>query len=170
MGSIILDHCSVTYGQCDSIDGVDVANITISNSIIAFPIGQQFGAHIEGNQATYFGNLWVSGHNRHPLTKANSQYINNVVYNYQAAYTVANIGDVFSHDVINNYFIAGPSTTSVSNYYYQVDASQNVYAKGNYADTISFILASHEMQFLAAIPIPKLQTPFPFPNPRTPAR
>jgi hypothetical protein len=135
MDSIILDHCSVAYGEWDSIDGVGVTNITISNSIIAFPIGQQFGAHIEGNQATYYGNLWVSGHNRQPLSKANSQYINNVVYNYQAAYTVANTGGVFSHDIINNYFIAGPSTTSVSNYYYQVDAGQSVYAKGNYADT-----------------------------------
>jgi hypothetical protein len=135
MDSVILDHCSIAYGQWDSIDGVGVTNITISNSIIAFPIGQQFGAHIEGNQATYYGNLWVSGHNRQPLSKANSQYINNIVYNYQAAYTVANTGGVFSHDIINNYFIAGPSTTSVSNYYYQVNAGQSVYAKGNYADT-----------------------------------
>ncbi|KAL5325469.1 hypothetical protein ACEPPN_006594 [Leptodophora sp. 'Broadleaf-Isolate-01'] len=133
--NVILDHCSVAYGQWDSIDGVGVTNITISNSIIAFPIGQQFGAHIEGNQATYYGNLWVSGHNRQPLSKANSQYINNVVYNYQAAYTVANTGGIFNHDIINNYFIAGPSTTTVSNYYYQVNAGQSVYAKGNYADT-----------------------------------
>jgi len=133
--NVILDHCSFAYGQWDSVDGVGIVNITISNSIIAFPIGQQFGAHIEGNQATYYRNLWVSGHNRQPLSKANSQYINNVVYNYQAAYTVANTGGIFSHDILNNYFIAGPSTTSVSNYYYQVNAGQSVYAHGNYADT-----------------------------------
>jgi hypothetical protein len=42
---------------------------------------------------------------------------------------------VFSHDIINNFFIAGPSTTSVNNYYYQVNAGQSVYAQGNYADT-----------------------------------
>lgn len=133
--NIILDHCSVAYGQWDSVDGVGVTNITISNSIIAFPIGQQFGAHIEGNQATYYSNLWVSGHNRQPLSKANSQYINNVVYNYQAAFTVADTGGKFSHDIINNYFIAGPSTTSTGNYYYQVNGNQHVYAKGNFADT-----------------------------------
>jgi hypothetical protein len=130
-----LDHCSVAFGQWDSIDGVGITNITISNSIIAFPIGQQFGAHIEGNQATYYRNLWVSGHNRQPLSKANSQYINNVVYNYQAAYTVADTGGDFRHDIINNYFIAGPSTTSVNNYYFQINAGQSVYAQGNYADT-----------------------------------
>lgn len=133
--NVILDHCSVAYGQWDSVDGVGITNITISNSIIAFPIGQQFGAHIEGHQATYYNNLWVSGHNRQPLSKANSQYINNVVYNYQAAYTVGNTGGTFTHDIINNYFIAGPSTTSTGNYYFQVNANQAIYAKGNYADT-----------------------------------
>ena len=135
--NIILDHCSVAYGQWDSIDAVSAVNITVSNSIIAFPIGQQFGAHIEGGPATLYGNLWVSAHNRQPLAKSNTQYINNIVYNYQAAYTVANTGGYFSHDILNNYFITGPSTTSPSNYYYQINDKQSVYAHGNYADTKS---------------------------------
>ncbi|KFX93768.1 hypothetical protein V490_04701 [Pseudogymnoascus sp. VKM F-3557] len=133
--NIILDHCSVAYGQWDSIDAVKAVNITVSNTIIAFPIGQQFGAHVEGGPATFIGNLWVSGHNRQPLAKSNTQYINNIVYNYQAAYTAANTGGYFSHDILNNYFITGPSTTSVSNYYYQMNDKQSVYAHGNYADT-----------------------------------
>lgn len=33
----ILDHCSIEYGQFDSIDAVGPVNITESNSIIAFP-------------------------------------------------------------------------------------------------------------------------------------
>lgn len=133
--NVILDHCSIAYGQWDSIDAVGAVNITVSNSIIAFPIGQQFGAHVETGPATFYGNLWVSAHNRQPLVKCNTQYVNNVVYNYQAAYTTANTGGYFSHDILNNYFISGPSTTSVSNYYYQMAADQSVYAHGNYADT-----------------------------------
>ncbi|KAG9247214.1 hypothetical protein BJ878DRAFT_209106 [Calycina marina] len=99
--------------QWDSADVVWVTNITISNSITAFPISQQFVAHIEGNQnQAYCQNLWVSAHNRKPGdSKANSQYINNVVYNYQAAYTAANTGSAFSHGILNDYFIAEPSTT-----------------------------------------------------------
>lgn len=140
MGSasnIILDHCSVAYGQWDSIDGVGAVNITVSNSIIAFPIGQQFGAHIETGPATFYGNLWVSAHNRQPLAKSNTQFVNNVVYNYQAAYTSGNTAGYFSHDILNNYFITGPSTTKPSNYYYyyQMAADQSVYVHGNYADT-----------------------------------
>ena len=133
--NVILDHVSVAYGQWDSVDAVGAVNITVSNSIIAFPIGQQFGAHVETGPATFYGNLWVSGHNRQPLVKCDTQYVNNVVYNYQAAYTSGNTGGSFKHDIINNYFIAGPSTTDASNYYYQMGSDQSVYANGNYADT-----------------------------------
>lgn len=132
--NIILDHCSFAYGQWDSIDAVSTVNITVSNSIIAFPIGQQFGAHVEGGPATFFGNLWVSIHNRQPLAKSNTQYINNVVYNYQAAYTTADTSGSFMHDVLYNYFITGPSTNSASDRYYQIQANQYAYAKGNYGD------------------------------------
>jgi hypothetical protein len=76
--NVILDHCSIEYGVYDSIDAVGAVNVTVSNSIIALPIGQQFGAHLETGPVTWFGNLWVSAHNRQPLTKANTQYINNV--------------------------------------------------------------------------------------------
>jgi hypothetical protein len=123
--NVILDHCSVAYGQWDSVDAVGAVNITVSNSIIAFPTGP----------ATFYGNLWVSAHNRQPLAKCDTQYVNNVVYNYQATYTSGNTAGFFSHDILNNYFIAGPSTTSSSNYYYQMAADQSVYAHGNYADT-----------------------------------
>jgi hypothetical protein len=133
--NVILDHCSVEYGQWDSIDAVGAVNITVSNSIIAFPIGQQFGAHVETGPSTFYGNLWVSAHNRQPLAKDNTQYINNVVYNYQAAYTVANTGGDFYHDIFNNYFITGPSTTNPSDDYYQINVGQTVYATGNYLDS-----------------------------------
>ncbi|KAH8659797.1 polysaccharide lyase family 1 protein [Xylariales sp. PMI_506] len=133
--NVILDHCSVEFGQWDSVDAVGAVNITVSNSIIALPIGQQFGAHVETGPSTFYRNLWVSGHNRQPLSKDDTQYINNVVYNFQAAYTAANTGGNFSHDIINNYFISGPSTTSNSDTFYQMDDNQSVYASGNFLDS-----------------------------------
>jgi hypothetical protein len=133
--NIILDHCSIEYGQWDSIDAVKTANFTVQNSIIANPVGQQFGAHVEGGPSTFYRNLWVNAHNRQPLSKDNTQFINNIVYNYQAGYTVANTGGYFSHDLVNNYFIAGPRTTSVNNAYYQVNNKQSIYAVGNLVDT-----------------------------------
>ena len=133
--NFILDHCSIEYGQWDSFDAVKAVNFTVQNTIIANPIGQQFGAHVEGGPSTFYRNLWVNGHNRQPLAKDNTQYINNVVYDYQAGYTVGNTGGYFSHDLVNNYFVAGPGTSTASNYYYQVNNKQTIYAVGNFADT-----------------------------------
>jgi hypothetical protein len=133
--SFILDHCSIEYGQWDSFDAVKAVNFTVQNTIIANPIGQQFGAHVEGGPSTFYRNLWVNGHNRQPLSKDNTQFINNIVYDYQAGYTVGNTGGYFSHDLVNNYFVAGPGTSTTSNYYYQVNNKQTIYAVGNFADT-----------------------------------
>jgi regulation of enolase protein 1 (concanavalin A-like superfamily) len=133
--NIILDHCSFEYGQWDSIDAVGTVNFTVQNSIIANPIGQQFGAHVEKGPSTFYRNLWVNAHNRQPLSKDNTQYINNVIYDYQAGYTVANTGGYFSHDIVNNYFITGPRTTSASNAFFQMNSKQSVYAAGNFLDT-----------------------------------
>ena len=133
--NIMLDHCSFEYGIFDSVDAVGTVNATVQNSIIADPIGQQFGAHVEVGPSTFYRNLWVNAHNRQPLAKDDTQYINNVIYNYQAAYTAANTGGIFSHDIINNYFITGPSTTSAGDAFYQMNNTQSAYATGNMLDS-----------------------------------
>lgn len=132
--NIILDHCSFEYGQFDSVDAVGTVDFTVQNSIIADPIGQQFGAHVEVGPSTFYRNLWVNAHNRQPLSKDNTQYINNIIYGYQSAYTVADTDGLFSHDLVNNYFIAGPETTSAGDAYFQVNSNQSIYAVGNFID------------------------------------
>lgn len=133
--NIILDHCSFEYGQWDSVDAVKTTNFTVQNSIIADPIYQQFGAHVETGPSTFYRNLWVNVHNRQPLAKNNTIYVNNIVYDYQDGYTTGNTGGFFSHDLINNYFITGPATTTASNDWFQMDANQSVYPVGNYLDS-----------------------------------
>lgn len=134
-GDMIFDHDSVEFGQWDSVDAVNTENFTVQNCIIADPINQQFGAHVEGGNASYCNNLWVNAHNRQPLAKANTVYVNNVVYDYQAGYTTADTAGHFSHDIVNNYFITGPSTTSPNDDFYQFDSGQTVYAAGNLLDS-----------------------------------
>jgi autotransporter-associated beta strand protein len=133
--NMIFDHISVAFGSWDSVDAVNTTTFTVQNSIIADPINQQFGAHHEGSNASWIRNLWVNAHNRQPLAKANTIYVNNVCYNYQAGYTCGDTGGFFSHDIINNYFITGPSTTSAGNDFYQIDANQSTYAYGNLRDS-----------------------------------
>jgi hypothetical protein len=130
---MIFDHVSVEFGQWDDIDAVGATNITIQDSIIADPIGQRFGAHTETGPFTWYHDLFANSHNRNPLAKDDTQFINNVVYDYQAAYTAGNSGGVFTHDIVHNYFIAGPATTSASDAYYQMN-NQQVYNSGNLLD------------------------------------
>lgn len=131
---MIFDHISVEFGQWDDIDAVGASDITIQDSIIADPIGQQFGAHTETGPFTWYHDLFANSHNRNPLAKDDTQFINNVVYDYQAGYTAGNSSGVFTHDVVHNYFIAGPATTSASDAYYQM-SNQKVYNSGNMLDS-----------------------------------
>jgi hypothetical protein len=133
--NMIFDHVSIEFGQWDNLDAVGARNITIQDSIIANPIGQQFNAHVETGPITFYQDLFASAHNRSPLVKTNTQFINNVVYNFQAGYTVANTSGHFSHDIINNYFITGPSTTNPADAFYQMNTNQSVYASGNLEDS-----------------------------------
>jgi hypothetical protein len=130
---MIFDHVSVEFGQWDNIDSVGASDITIQDSIIANPIGQRFAAHCETGPYTWYDDLFANAHNRNPLAKADTQFINNVVYDYQGGYTAGNSSGQSSHDVIGNYFIAGPVTTSPSDAYYQMN-NQLVYSSGNELD------------------------------------
>jgi hypothetical protein len=131
---LIFDHVSIEFAQWNNIDAVGASNITVMNSIDADPIGQQFNAHSETGPYTWYRNVFANAHNRNPLAKANTQYLNNVVYNFQAGYTAGNTAGLFSHDLVSNYFITGPSTTSASDTLYQV-MGQSIYNAGNLLDS-----------------------------------
>jgi hypothetical protein len=82
----------------------------------------------------WYYNFWVSEHNRQPLAKIDTIFVNNTEYNFQAGYTVADTSGNFRHDIINNYFITGPTDTSGGNAFYQMDANQSIYSTGNLRD------------------------------------
>ena len=132
--NIILDHCSVQFAQWDDIDAVNGENITIQNCLIADPILQQFAIHSETENLTVAYNLFVNVHNRIPLAKKDTQYVNNVIYNFQAGYTNGNSGGKSRHDIVNNYFITGPATTDAGKAFFQLNANASVYALGNFED------------------------------------
>ncbi len=130
---VILDHVSIEFAQWNNIDAVGATNVTVQSSIDADPIGQQFAAHTETGPYTWFGNLFANAHNRNPLAKANTQFVNNVVYNYQAGYTAGNTAGHFTHDIVGDYFISGPSTTAASNAFFQIN-TQAMFVSGTLLD------------------------------------
>jgi len=140
--NVIVDHCSIEFAPWNNIDGVSddwqnhpVNNITVQNSLIADPTGQQFGAHTEAVNGTWswYYNIFANSHNRNPLAKINTIFVNNVLYNCSAGYTT-HTGTPFKHDIINNYFIFGPASTGTDNTWYQVDKNQSIYYSGNLKD------------------------------------
>ncbi len=135
----IIDHCSVEFSPWNNIGGSGTnadksTDITFQYCLIANPIYQQFGAHIESvnSQWTWFANCFANTHNRNPLDKVNDVFVNNILYNYQAGYTT-HTSTKFSHDLVNNYFVAGPSS-STDNTWFQVDENQSFYTSGNMKD------------------------------------
>lgn len=131
---LILDHVSIEFGQWDNADINSGSNVTVQRSIIADPIGQQFNAHCTSGNLTWYQDIWSSAHNRNPLAAGNTQFINNVIYNFQAGYTAANSSGDFSNDVVGNYFISGPSTTNPGDAFFQM-SGQLVYSSNNDLDS-----------------------------------
>ena len=137
--NVIVDHCSVELAPWNNFGGSSdnkdyrVTGITVQNSLIANPIGQQFGAHIESVDGTWawYYNAFVNTHNRNPLDKINDVFVNNILYNFEAGYTT-HTSTHFNHDIVNNYFVYGPKG---SNPWFQVDKNQSIYASGNMIDT-----------------------------------
>ncbi|WNG26840.1 hypothetical protein F0U62_24590 [Cystobacter fuscus] len=141
--NVMIDHSSFEFGPWNNIDGVSddwqnapVTDITIQDSLIANPTGQQFGAHTESvsSQWAWYRNIFANSHNRNPLAKINTVFVNNLIYNYSAAYTT-HTSTNFKHDILNNYFVFGPASTGTDNTWFQVDKNQSIYYQGNLKDT-----------------------------------
>jgi pectate lyase len=140
--NVIIDHSSFEFAPWNDIDGVSddwqnfpVTNITVQDSLIADPTGQQFGAHTESvsSQWAWYRNIFANSHNRNPLAKINTVFVNNVLYNNSAGYTT-HTSTNFKHDILNNYFIFGPASAGTDNTWFQIDLNQAIYYAGNLKD------------------------------------
>ncbi|WP_163410998.1 LamG-like jellyroll fold domain-containing protein [Flavobacterium ajazii] len=158
--NIILDHMSFTWGTDEVFSvnwdskGTSPDNITIQNSII----GQGMHRHNHsagglmqpsaGGKISLIGNLYICNKTRNNKVKGINEFVNNVVYNwgnYGNTYGHAESGDAYimggdsagSSDVniINNYFIGGPNTSStVSSPFNRGNDNFSLYGSGNYFD------------------------------------
>jgi hypothetical protein len=141
--NVICDHLSIEFAPWNNIGAVSddwqnypVTDVTFQYCLIADPTYQQFGAHTESVSSTmaWYNNIFANSHNRNPLSKINDVFVNNVLYNCSAGYTT-HTSTSFNHDIVNNYFIAGPAYGGSANFpWYQVDNNQSIYYSGNLFD------------------------------------
>jgi len=134
VSKIILDHVSIEFGRWDCIGMSRSSDVTLQNCIIGPGVSpQRFGCLCESPNITFSHNLWISNQSRNPKSKGIVQYINNVVYNYGVdGYVGGHSGVAHSADVINNYFIKGPS--SGHTFAGECKATDHIYQAGNYID------------------------------------
>jgi len=134
---MIFDHVSVSWGRDGTFDiNGDVSNVTVQNSIIS----QGLVSHSTGGLMQSSGgvsllyNLWIDNNTRNPKVKGINEYINNVVYNWDAAAYILgdSAGDSYAN-VMGNYFIYGPNTGAAP--FTRGNTNFHIYASANFKDT-----------------------------------
>jgi hypothetical protein len=133
--NIILDHCTISWGRWDCVHITNSNNITWQNCIISEGIDpQRFGAITDGTRNwTITHCLWANNSSRNPKLKCYAQQINNVIYNYGNGIVGGHSSADNYQDVINNYFIAGPNTSS-DKYWNDWTSTDHLYSVGNMKD------------------------------------
>ncbi|MEO7976215.1 LamG-like jellyroll fold domain-containing protein [Flavobacterium sp.] len=156
---MIFDHMTFTWGTDEvfSINwdgkGVSPDNITIQNCIIGQGLhrhNHSAGGLIQpsGGKVSLIGNLYICNKTRNNKIKGINEFVNNVVYNwgnYGNTYGHTESGDAYimggdsagrsDVNIINNYFIGGPNTSSsVSTPFNRGNANFFLYGSGNYFD------------------------------------
>ncbi|KAK1707362.1 pectate lyase C [Colletotrichum lupini] len=137
--NMIFDHVSVSWGRDEtfSING-DVSNVTIADSII----GQGLETHscgglMQTNEGgvSLFRNLYIDNKTRNPKVKGVNSFINNAVYNWGGGggYIAGDSEGASYANIIQNYFISGPSTSVTA--FTRGNANFRGYVKDNFYDS-----------------------------------
>jgi pectate lyase len=131
---VMVDHVSIEWGRWDCIGFTESSDVTLQYCLIGEGIGpQRFGCLCESDNVTFSHNLWINNQSRNPKAKGTVQYINNVVYNWGVTgYVGGHSETVHFADLINNYFIKGPS--SMDRFAGEFSDTDHIFQSGNLVD------------------------------------
>jgi hypothetical protein len=132
---VILDHLSIEWGRWDCIGVSKSSNVTIQYCLIGEAIDpQRFGCLCQSDNITFSHNLWIDNQSRNPKAKGHVQYINNVVYNWGVdGYVGGHSKAPHTADLIGNYFIGGPSSSS--RFVGEFTTTDKIFQSGNLVET-----------------------------------
>jgi autotransporter-associated beta strand protein len=136
--NMIFDHLSVSWGRDEtfSVSG-NITNITIQSSIIS----QGLQTHSAGGLIQANGGvsilrcLYIDNDTRNPKVKFKNEFVNNVIYNWDAfAYNMGgdSAGDSYVN-AFNNYFINGPAFGASA--FSGGNENFHIYATNNWQDS-----------------------------------
>lgn len=136
--NMIFDHVSAAWGRDEtfSISGKHPEDITIQNSIISQGlINHSAGGLVQTeNRVTIYRTLYANNNTRNPKFKGRHQYVNNIIYNWNAAaYIMGGNSQMTSHaNTVGNLFITGPM--GKKNAFTRANDRYHIYAKDNLLD------------------------------------
>jgi len=155
--NVIVDHCSISWGVDETFSIKRSTNTTIQwcfiteglhNSVHPTVRKHSKGSLVsgyEGQTVSMHHNLWAHNDARNPRPQGLMMpdedplgffcdVTNNVMYDWGREYAVKNMeedGERCTINLVNNYFIAGPST-NCSNFMLDRNANSRMYFAGNY--------------------------------------
>ena len=135
--NIIFDHMSVSWGRDENFSITSCSNITIQNSIIGEGLlNHSMGGLIEWNDGmSIHHSLYISNNDRNPKTKGILDFVNNVVFNWgEFAYVAGDSAGLSYGNVVDNYFIAGPSSSELHDPISRGNRNYSIFLDGNYYD------------------------------------
>jgi len=134
---LIFDHVSVSWGQDENFSVTNAArNVTLQNSIVAQGLHpHSAGGLIQSTGGTsILRNLYIDNHTRNVKAKGINQFVNNVVYNWEAgAYILGDSERQSQANVTGNYFLNGPGRAKPA--FTRGNSNFGLYATGNYQDS-----------------------------------
>lgn len=165
----IFDHVSVSWGRDENFSINNSTNITVQSSIIAEGLDpHSCGGLVQSDGVTIHHSLYAHNKTRNPKVKGRNQFVNNVVYNWGSdAYIEGDSAGRSDANVVNNYFVKGPSTGSGSPFT-RGNLNFHLHAAGNYHD-------ANRNGVLDGVPVTREELgnvvvePNPFPFPAVPA-
>ena len=135
--NVIFDHMSTSWGRDENFSITSSTNVTIQNSIIGEGLlNHSMGGLIEWNDGiSIHHSLYTSNNDRNPKTKGILDFTNNVVFNWGAfAYVAGDSAGLSYGNVVNNYFVAGPSSSELHDPISRGNRNYSMYLAGNYYD------------------------------------
>lgn len=136
--NMIFDHVSAAWGRDEtfSISGKHPEDITIQNSIISQGlINHSAGGLVQTeNRVTIYRTLYANNNTRNPKFKGRHQYVNNIIYNWNAAaYIMGGNSQMTSYaNTVGNLFITGPM--GKKNAFTRANDRYHIYAQDNLLD------------------------------------
>lgn len=116
----MFDHVSISWGRDGTLDvnGSGIDNLSFQSSIISQGINSDnhsTGGLMQSGKWSVIRSLYIDNKTRNPKARGSHEFINSVLYNWASnGYIMGDTSGVSECNLVGNYFIYGPSSSSGS--------------------------------------------------------